>query len=80
MKEPSSHTDKEVLSKGIQIMLICLILMFLGPTLIHISFSNQEKRLFLPLLIFGILISFGAIFTLFKGIKTITDSMFGKRK
>lgn len=73
------HTDKEILGKGIRIMLLCLLLMFAGPTLVHIAFSNQEKPLYIPLLILGILLSLGAIMTLFKGIMTITDSMFGKK-
>ena len=76
----NKHTDKEVLGKGIRIMLTCLLLMFAGPTLIHIAFSNQEKPLYIPLLILGILLSLGAILALFKGIITITDSMFGKKK
>jgi len=73
------HTDKEILGKGIRIMLLCLLLMFAGPTLVHIAFYNQEKPLDIPLLILGILLSLGAIMTLFKGIMTITDSMFGKK-
>lgn len=76
--EKTNRTDKEVLGKGIKIMLICLFLMFTGPITIHIAFSNQEKPLYIPLLIFGLLLSLGAIFALFKGIITITDSIFKK--
>ena len=78
--ENTKRTDKEILGKGIKTMLICLLLMFTGPTILHIAFSNQEKSLFIPLLILGILLSLGAIYALFKGIMTIIDSMFGKKK
>lgn len=78
--EDTKRTDKEVLGKGIKTMLICLLLMFAGPTILHIAFSNQEKTLFIPLLVLGALLSLGAIYTLFKGIMTIMDSMFGSKK
>ncbi|TCK64744.1 hypothetical protein DFQ05_2730 [Winogradskyella wandonensis] len=76
--EETKRTDKEVLSKGIRIMLICLFLMFAGPTVVHIAFSNDNKPLYIPLLILGILFCVLAIFTLYKGIKTIMDSLFGE--
>ncbi|MCC1484765.1 hypothetical protein J1C55_09210 [Winogradskyella sp. E313] len=59
---------------------ICLLLMFAGPTLFYISLSNKEKPLFIPLLIISILICSAAVYFGFKGIRTIMDSMFGKRK
>lgn len=74
--DKTNRTDKEILNKGIQIMLICLLLMFAAPTIIHIAFSNKEKIIFIPLLIVGILLSLGAIHALFRGIMTIIDSMF----
>ena len=70
------HTNREVLGKGIRLMFICLLLMFAGPFMLHVAFANQEKPLFIPILIVGILLSTGAIFFLFKGINTILDSMF----
>lgn len=76
----TKRTDKEILTKGIKLMLICLFLMFSGPTLLHIALSNKEKPLFIPLLIIAIILCFGAIFFLFKGINTIMTSMFGKRR
>ena len=77
--EETKKTDKEILSRGIRIMLICLFLMFTGPTLLYIAFSNKEKPLYIPLLILGILFSIGAILALLKGINTITDRLFGKK-
>ena len=38
----NSNTDKEILGKGIRTMLVCLLLIFIGPTTIHIDFSNSD--------------------------------------
>jgi hypothetical protein len=72
----TKRTDKEILLKGLKLMGLSLICMFLGPTLIYIAFSNQEKPLYIPILILAIIICSLAIFLGFKGIKTILDSMF----
>ena len=64
--------------KGLKRMGFSLIFMFLGPTLLHIAFSNKEKSLYIPLLFIGIVICGAAIFFAFKGIQTIMDSMFKK--
>lgn len=78
--EKNKKTDKEVLNKGIRIMLIALLLMFTGPTMLHIAFSNKEKSFYIPLLILGIIISITAILALLKGINTIMNSIFGNKK
>jgi len=70
------RTDKELLVKGIKKMGISLIFMFLGPTLLYIAFSNQEKPLYIPILIVAFAVCTLAIFFAFKGIKIILDSMF----
>ncbi|WAC02023.1 DUF6095 family protein [Lacinutrix neustonica] len=44
----TKRTDKEVLTKGLKKMGISLILMFLGPTLIYIAFSNPRKIIIHP--------------------------------
>lgn len=72
----TKHTNKDVLVKGLKKMAISLLCMFLGPTLIYVAFSNQEKPLFIPILIVGLIISIAAIIIAFKGLKTIMDSMF----
>jgi hypothetical protein len=72
----TKHTNKDVLVKGLKKMGISLICMFLGPTLIYVAFSNQEKPLYIPILIVGALVCIIAVFMAFKGIKTIMDSMF----
>ena len=72
----TKRTDKEVLTKGVKIMGMTLLFMFLGPFLVYTAFSNEEKPLYIPILIVGLLICGGAIYFGFKGIKTIMDSMF----
>ncbi|MCA0152730.1 DUF6095 family protein [Winogradskyella vincentii] len=78
--EENNRTDKEILTKGIKRLIICLLLMFAGPTLLHISFSNDDKPLFIPLLIVSLIICIMAIFFLFSGINTIINSMFQSKK
>ena len=72
----TKHTNKDILVQGLKKMAISLLCMFIGPLLIHIAFSNQEKSLYIPILIVGILTCSLAIFMAFKGLKTIMDSMF----
>lgn len=72
----TKRTDKDLLLKGLKIMGLTLICMFLGPTLIYIAFSNQEKPLYIPILIVAIIICSLAVYFGFKGIKTVLDSMF----
>lgn len=76
----TKKTDKDVLTRGIKKMGISLVLMFLGPSFIYIAFSNQEKPLYIPLLIIGIIACLSAIYFAFKGLNTILDSMFKSNK
>ncbi|MBT8257946.1 MAG: hypothetical protein KJO49_05710 [Bacteroidia bacterium] len=69
-------TDKEVLRKGLKYLAITVLMMFAGPSLLYVAFSNPEKPLYIPLLIVSLLICAGAIIMGFKGIRTIMDSMF----
>ena len=73
-----NKTNKDLLVKGLKKMGISLLLMFLGPTFIHIAFTNKEKPLYIPLLILGILGCATAIYFAFKGLNTIMDSIFKK--
>lgn len=73
-----NKTDRDILVKGLKTMGISLGCMFLGPTLLHIAFSNKEKPLYIPILIISIIICGLAVYFGFKGIKTIMDSMFKK--
>ena len=76
----TKKTDKELLTKGIRLMALCLLLMFSGPFMLHVAFSNQEKLLYIPILIVAILLCAGAIVFLFKGINTIMESMFKRNQ
>lgn len=73
----TNRTNKNVLAKGLKIMVAALACMFL-PTLVHIALTNKEKPLYIPILIVAIIICVLAIFFTFKGINTILDSMFKK--
>ncbi len=72
----TKRTNKDVLVIGLKKMGMALLFMFLGPTLLYVAFSNQEKALYIPILIVGIAICACAIYFAFKGINTIMDSMF----
>ncbi len=75
-----NRTDRELLAKGLRRMAICLVLMFAGPTLLHIALSNNDKSLYIPLVILAILLCIGAIAMLFIGLITIGNSMFNKKR
>ncbi|WP_299111171.1 DUF6095 family protein [uncultured Winogradskyella sp.] len=77
--EENNKTDKEILTKGLKQLLLCLILMFLGPTMLHLAFNNQNKALYIPLLIVSIILCILAIVLLAVGINTIMNSMFKKK-
>lgn len=72
----TKRTNKDVLVKGLQNLGIALALLFAGPTLLHIVFTNQDKPFYIPLLIIALIICGLAIFFIFKGIKTIMKSLF----
>lgn len=72
----TKKTDKEVLAKGIKLMVGSLACMFAGPVVIHSAFKNHDKPLYIPVLIVGIGIAIAAIVLAFKGIKKIMDSIF----
>lgn len=74
------RTDKELLGKGVQRMAIALIFMFLSPVIIHSAFKNQDHPYYIPILVLGLLGAAFAIFMAFRGIKTIMDALFGKKK
>lgn len=77
--DENNRTDKDILMKGLKQMGICLILMFAGPTLLHLTLNNKEKALYVPLLIVSIFLCVLAISFLFIGINTILNSIFKKK-
>lgn len=72
----TKRTNRNLLFKGVQNLGICLVLMFLGPTLLHLAFSNKEKSTYIVVLIIAIILCLGAIFFLFRGIYIILQSLF----
>ncbi len=76
--EPN-RTNKELLGKGVQRMAIALIFMFISPVIIHSAFKNQDHPLYIPILVLGLAGACFAIFMAFKGIRTIMESLFGKK-
>jgi len=78
--DENNRTDKDILIKGIKRLGICLGLMFSGPTLLHLALDNQDKPLYVPLLIIAFILCIAAVVFLFLGINTILDSMFKKKK
>lgn len=77
--DDNNRTDKDILAKGLKQMGICLLLMFAGPTLLHLTLDNKDKPLYIPLLITSILLCILAISFLFIGINTILNSIFKKK-
>ncbi|MGY0391869.1 DUF6095 family protein [Bizionia sp. KMM 8389] len=76
MEPETKRTNKDILYKGLKKMGISLLCMFIGPSLLHVAFTNQEKPLYLALLILGLVIGVLAIVFAFKGLQTIMKSMF----
>lgn len=78
--DDKNRTDKDILVKGLKQMGICLILMFTGPTLLHLTLDNKEKSLYIPLLIVSIILCISAVVFLFIGINTVLNSIFKKKR
>ena len=74
------RTDRDLLIKGVKRLLYTLALMFLAPIVLYQAFKNQEHPWFLPVVIVGGLLALGAIGMGFYSIKTLVDSLFGRRK
>ena len=70
------HTNKEVLSKGIKYLAGALPLALIGPSILYNAFNNQDHPWYIPVLIVGILASFGSIYLMFRGIMTIIKALF----
>lgn len=73
------RTNRNLLVDGLKTMGLTLFLAFLGPFILHAGFSNLDKPLYIPLVIAGVLICGAAIYFGFKGIRTIMDSLFGRK-
>jgi hypothetical protein len=69
-------TNKTLLSKGIKQLAGSLPLLFIGPSVIHNAFMNKQNLWHFLVLAFGILICLLAVYLLFLGLKTLTQSLF----
>jgi len=74
-----NRTDKKILFKGLKTLAFALLSLFMGPILLSFAFSKPDDKLYIPLLVVGCAISAMAVIMLFKGIKTIMNSMFKKK-
>ncbi len=76
----TNKTDKKVLFKGIKTLVFALLSLFMGPILMSMAYANKEKPLYYPMLIVSVLICTMAVILLFRGIRTIMNSMFKNKK
>ncbi|MFC5044621.1 DUF6095 family protein [Aquimarina hainanensis] len=74
------RTDKPLLAKGVQRIALAILCMFISPVIIHSAFKNQDHPLYIPILILGIAGAIFAVFMGFRGLQTVMESMFGKKK
>lgn len=68
--------NKKLLDKGIKYMLYALPLMFIGPSVVYNAFINKQNVWHYLVLAIGITLCLLAVYFMFRGIKTITDSIF----
>lgn len=73
------RTDKNLLLIGLKRLGLTVVLMFTAPIVLWQAFKNEEHFMFWPVCILGLILAGYAIFMGFKGIKTIIDSLFGKK-
>lgn len=73
------RTDKDLLVKGLKRLGVTVVLMFTAPFILWQAFKNEDKPLFWPICIIGVILAGYAVFMGFKGIKTVVDSVFGKK-
>jgi len=70
------HTNKALLGKGIKYLAGALPLTLIGPSVLYSAFNNQDHPLYIAVLILGVLACIGAMFLMFKGIRTLVRSLF----
>ncbi|WP_042499707.1 DUF6095 family protein [Algibacter lectus] len=59
-------------------MIFAVLTLFMGPIILSMALSQPENKLYIPLLVVGLLICAFAVFLIFKGIRLIMNSMFKK--
>ncbi len=73
-------TNRNLLNKGIKYLVYSIPLIFIGPTVIYNAFMNKHTNWHYLVLALGCIMCLGAMFFIFLGIKTITDSLFDNEK
>lgn len=73
-------TNRSLLSKGIKYLVFTIPLMFVGPSLIYNAFMNKQNDWHYLVLAIGCIMCLAAMFLIFLGVKTITDSFFENNK
>lgn len=73
-------TNRELLFKGMKYFSITALMMFTGPVVIYQAFKNEGHMLYWPVLIAGLIISFGAIAMGFYSLKTVMRSLFNDNR
>lgn len=73
-------TNKDLLNKGIKYLVYAIPLIFIGPSVIYNAFMNKHTNWHYLVLAGGCIMCLGAMFLIFLGIKTITDSLFNDDK
>ena len=74
----TNKTDRTLLFKGIKTLVFAALSLFMGPSLMHFAYLNEDKPLFIPLLVVACLICIMAVILVFRGLNTIIKSMFKK--
>ncbi len=69
-------TNKNILSKGIKYLSGALPLLFIGPSIIYNAFINKQNVWHYLVLAIGIIACAAAMYLLYKGLKTIMNSLF----
>lgn len=65
--------------KGLKYLAYTVALMFTAPIVLYQAFKNQEHAFYIAVLILGIILAVAAIGMGFYSIKTVVDSLFGKK-
>ena len=73
-------TNKELLAKGVKYLFGALPLMFIGPSVMYNAFMNKGNNWHYLVLVIGCALCITGVFLAFKGIKTMTDSIFNDDK
>ncbi|SEH98400.1 hypothetical protein SAMN02927937_02536 [Paenimyroides aquimaris] len=68
--------NKVKIYKGLQKILIAILLMFIGPIIIYSSFKNEGHFMYYPVLIFGCLMCLFSMYLFFMGLRTLVSGFF----